>query len=591
MAKVREEGFSKDADKLVRRLSLVALLLARNGHPAGAAEIRDKVEGYPLMTDDAFKRRFYEDRAELAALGIAIAAEPDADGAGELYSLSASAYYLPPVELDHDELAALAACLAVLEDHFAYSQPLRLALLSLAQGRPELVTEAATPALAVLPEEDEGEALAALPKLQAAIADRKTVRFDYYAIGRDQVMTRTVDPYGLQLVAGEWYLLGWCHLRLALRTFKLSRIRSRVTHATRAPHDFAPPPDFDLAAYRDRAAWQLGAAQSTAQVWVAPSMAWWVEAHYAHCGSIERLADGAVLFRTPYANARPLIAWALGLAEAAEVQAPPELRDEVALHLRRLHDLLRTPAPAAALCGDGAPPAAPPAARARSRRAGGDWHVTVDRFTRLTALTTYLLHSCGAADQATLKVADICAALDVDRETLLGDVRLLNLVNFGADGALLYAETKGRDRLQVYLRPRGPGLHAPGAPLAAAGGHAAAGRGAGRRPAPHDHRGGAEPRRAQAARGTAGRRPHRGRRRPAAAQRRRAGRRQHGHQGAPAPGHRVLARGHGARHRARGGALPAAAQQGRVVLRVLVPPGRGHARVPRGHHQAGAAAG
>ena len=118
--KVREEGFSKDADKLVRRLSLVALLLSRRGQPVSVAQIRRRVEGYPTMTEDAFKRRFYEDRTELAGLGIHIASEADTQaGAGETYSLPASAYYLPPVELSGEELTALAACLAVLEDRFA----------------------------------------------------------------------------------------------------------------------------------------------------------------------------------------------------------------------------------------------------------------------------------------------------------------------------------------------------------------------------------------------------------------------------------------------------------------------------------------
>ena len=145
--RVREEGFSKDADKLVRRLSLVALLLSRRGQPVSAEEIRHRVEGYPTMTEDAFKRRFYEDRTELAGLGVEIAAEKDARGGPELYRLPADAYYLPPVELSGEELTALAACLAVLEGRFAYSQPLRLALLSLAQGRPELITEAEVPPL------------------------------------------------------------------------------------------------------------------------------------------------------------------------------------------------------------------------------------------------------------------------------------------------------------------------------------------------------------------------------------------------------------------------------------------------------------
>ena len=197
---------------------------------------------------------------------------------------------------------------------------------------------------------------------------------------------------------------------------------------------------------------------AVAQVRVAAAMAWWVEAHYAHCGTIERESDGAIVFETPYASARPLLAWVLGLAEAAEVLAPQTLRDEVALHLRRLADLLETPAPQAASAAQA--PARPKPAKARHKHAS-DWHVAVDRFTRLTALTTYLLRSCGDDDQAVLRADDICAALDVDRETLRADVRLLNLVNFGADGALLYAEYKGRDRLEVYCDLAAPAFARP----------------------------------------------------------------------------------------------------------------------------------
>jgi len=448
-ARVREEGFSKDADKLVRRLSLVALLLSRRGQPVSVAEIRSRVEGYPLMTEEAFKKRFYEDRSELAGLGVEVEAEPADDGS-ELYSLPADAYYLPAIELTHAELTALAACLAVLEERFAYSQPLRLALLSLAQGRPELLAEAAAPPLTVVPES--GPAAAVLPKLQAAVAERKTVRFRYYAIGRDEELERVVDPYGLQLVAGEWYLIGWCHTREAQRTFRLSRIRSRVTHATRAPHDFPAPEGFDIGAYRDRPAWQLAKSAGAARVRVAAGMAWWVEAHWAHCGSIETQPDGAIVYETDYADARPLLTWVLGLAEAAEVLGPAALRGQLVEQLHRLDALY-----------DGAPPeaagaaSAPPAAR---RRRGDDWRVEVDRFTRLTALTTYLIGSC-SEDEALLDVARIRADLHISAEELRADVRLLNLVNFGADGALLYAEYEGRSKLRVSCDLAGPEFTRP----------------------------------------------------------------------------------------------------------------------------------
>jgi predicted DNA-binding transcriptional regulator YafY len=452
--KVREEGFSKDADKLVRRLSLVALLLSRRGQPVGVAEISSRVEGYPTMTEEAFKRRFYEDRNELGRLGIEIVGGADEDGPAEHYSLPADAYYLEPIKLSGGEITALAACLAVLGDRFAYSQPLRLALLSLAQGRPELLGEAETPPLTVVPETR--APAAALPKLQAAAVERKTVKFAYYAITRDEQMERMVDPYALQLVAGEWYLVGHCHLRDAVRTFRLSRIRSRITHATRATHDFSVPPKFDIAAFRDRPAWQLAAPHGRARIRVSAAMAWWVEAHWGHCGTVTDAGDGAVEYETPYADARPLLGWLLGLADDAELLEPEELRAQLRAQLDRLAGLLDGPPPAT----KPAPAKGPAATADRRRRAADDWHVEVDRFTRLTTLTSYLLRGCGD-DEAVFDVARIRGDLGVTADELRADVRLLNLVNFGADGALLYAEFEGRGRLRVSCDLAGPALARP----------------------------------------------------------------------------------------------------------------------------------
>jgi len=455
----REKGFAKDADKLIRRLSLVAYLLTRGGRPARGDLIRHRVEGYSLMTDDAFKRRFYEDRAELRRLGISIHGETDQEEGGELYALPPSDYYLPAVDLTREELLALGSCLLVLEERFAYSRPLRLALLSLAQGRPELLEQEASPPLALVTPRDAARSARSLPRLQAAIADRKTVRFDYYSIGRDEVTERTVDPYGILLVGDEWYVVGHSHRRDALRTFRLSRIRSRVRYATRKPHDFEFPEDFSLADYRDRPPWQLDEGGPTAVIRVGPDMAWWVEAHFAHCGRVEHLDDGGIRFTTRYSSARPLVAWTLGLGEAAEIAAPQELRtlatDQLDTLLGRLDD--------------------PPALKRPRRRTDGrrgaegqetgagdrrDWQVDVDRFTRLATLASYLLAHCGEDGAVELPVEEVCAALDTTPGELRADVRLLNLVNFGGDGSLLWAEVKRRT-LEVYCDLAGQSLAQP----------------------------------------------------------------------------------------------------------------------------------
>ncbi len=438
--RIREEGFAKDADKLVRRLSLVALLLSRRGQPVSGSVIRRSVEGYPTMTEEAFKRRFYEDRAELAALGIAITSEPGDDGA-DVFSLPADAYYLPPIPLEPEELAALGACLTVLEGRFAYVQPLRLALLSLAQGRPELLGDADAAPMVLVPEA--APAPGVLPKMQTAVVERKTIRFTYYAITRDEETKRTVDPYGLQLVAGEWYLIGRCHERDALRTFRLSRVRSRVTYATRAPHDFSPPGGFDIGSFRDRPAWQLAEPRGTARIRVAPSLAWWVQAHWAHCGAVAAGDDGSIVYETAYADARPLLSWVLGMADAAELLEPADLRARLAEGLRRTLAVLEsTEAPAAQRATAVTPPR-------RRRTVAVDWRVEVDHFTRLTALAGYLLRACDRDGEALLEAATVRADLGLSAEELRADMRLLNLVNFGGDGALLYAELEGRTRIRV----------------------------------------------------------------------------------------------------------------------------------------------
>ena len=110
---------SHDTDKLIRQLSLVAFLMAEL-RPLTARDIKSNVEGYQEMSDEAFARRFYSDRAELVGLGVPLDSQRDEFTGEELYTLRSERYFLPPLDLDDDELAALQTCLYLLEG------PLRL---------------------------------------------------------------------------------------------------------------------------------------------------------------------------------------------------------------------------------------------------------------------------------------------------------------------------------------------------------------------------------------------------------------------------------------------------------------------------------
>src|ERR1700687_6002272 len=100
-----------------------------------ARDVKSNVEGYSEMSDEAFARRFYSDRAELIALGVPLASQRDEFTGEELYTLRSERYFLPAIRLENEELAALQTALALLDGKFAYAEPLRLALQNLSLGR------------------------------------------------------------------------------------------------------------------------------------------------------------------------------------------------------------------------------------------------------------------------------------------------------------------------------------------------------------------------------------------------------------------------------------------------------------------------
>jgi len=68
---------------------------------------------------------------------------------------------------------------------------------------------------------------AVLGAIRQAVADGHQVEFDYSSPRGDREHRR-VDPLRIESVDADWYLRGWCHLRQAVRTFRLDRIAGLV---------------------------------------------------------------------------------------------------------------------------------------------------------------------------------------------------------------------------------------------------------------------------------------------------------------------------------------------------------------------------
>jgi proteasome accessory factor C len=445
---------AKDTEKLIRQLSLISYLMAER-RPVTALEIRRDVEGYSGMNEDAFARRFYADRSELESLRIQLTVDRPADGAAEQenYSLRPENFHLPAIAFTDKELAALQTALSLLDGEFAYAEPLRLALQQITWGRPSPLRapEQGSVALGITASAGGHELSARLAKVETAIFRNKTILFEYYTMERDEVGPRRVDPYHLLFQGGQFYLLGYSHERKAIRVFRLSRIRGKVSYATKAEHDFRRPADFDPRAYANRADWQLGDELGVAEVLISERIAWQVERHFGRYGEIREASDGDKLFLTGYSNPRGVISWILGLGVNASLQGPPELSKEMARRLKLLKDRHgRTlPGAGATATGSGSPPAAVTRGRGGRRAAAdgdgedaqpgrADAAIRPERFARLVTLASILIRAGRAGER--VKIAEVCERLQLSEEELFEDVNVLNVVNFGGGSYVLYAE-------------------------------------------------------------------------------------------------------------------------------------------------------
>lgn len=196
-----------------------------------------------LGVDERTVRRY---AAHLADLGIPVTADRGRYGG---YWLPPT-FRLPPLPLTDGEASAV--ILGLLASH-AYGLPghsTESALAKVNRVLPAAVADRVaalhdTLALTGHP----GPVTAPDPQialdLAAAASDRRRVSMTYRS-WRGETSERDLDPYGLVIHSGRWYVTGMDSRRAAIRVFRIDRIQSLRPAAD--PHAAPPPPGFDPAA-------------------------------------------------------------------------------------------------------------------------------------------------------------------------------------------------------------------------------------------------------------------------------------------------------------------------------------------------------
>ncbi|MDT4921451.1 MAG: proteasome accessory factor [Pseudonocardiales bacterium] len=225
-------------------MNLVICLLSTRQF-LSAERIRDAVPGYEAgdgsrATDEAFKRMFERDKAELRDLGIPLETGRNSHFDNEDgYRIRRGDYELPPVEFDAAEAAAVGLA-ARLWQSATLGEAARSALIKLRAAGTEVHAADAPGAMPMLDASDPS-----LPALLDAARSATAVRFEYVKAGAVEPELRTIEPWGVLSWRRRWYVAGFDRDRGESRSFRLSRITGRVT-TVGGPGAFERPAKVDL---------------------------------------------------------------------------------------------------------------------------------------------------------------------------------------------------------------------------------------------------------------------------------------------------------------------------------------------------------
>lgn len=296
------------------RLMAIVLELQANG-PTRAEDL--------ARTFETSKRTIYRDMQALAEAGVPVVT---GDGGWALDE----GYFLPPMAFTVDEATLLLLGANTVAGSFdseyraaaqAAARKIQAVLPDAIRERAENLRDSLIFVSAIIsspPAEAE-----ALRLLRRAILRQQTVRFRYFTRypGDGRVSSRDADPYSLVCHDSMWYLIGYCHQRKAMRTFKLSRmedltVTARVFEPTAERTDLSRQESRDTREVVIRLLFDEDAAP------------WVMEDRFYYVETREPVPDGvAVTLRVRHLD--EVFQWVLSWGRRVRVIEPDELRQRL----------------------------------------------------------------------------------------------------------------------------------------------------------------------------------------------------------------------------------------------------------------------
>ncbi len=251
-------------------------------------------------------------------------------------------YFLPAIMLTSEEITAFFLGEELFRRYLGtpFETPLRLALDKIKQHLPEHVSYDAQKETTAFTFTGGGRAMVdpeLLLELNEVIRSKHSIEMEYYSASSGQTSKRTVDPYHLNNIHGDWYLIAYCHTRCEPRDFLTSRIKAHK----RLPSTFQVALDFSLNTYLETGFLAERATEpENIVIKFDEYQARWIRERQWHPSQqIEELPAGELILRLNVGGLGEVKRWIMGYGSHAEVLEPENLRCEIEEEIKKMQQI------------------------------------------------------------------------------------------------------------------------------------------------------------------------------------------------------------------------------------------------------------
>jgi predicted DNA-binding transcriptional regulator YafY len=274
--------------------------------------------------------------AMLDEMGVLVYAERGPYGGFSLVR----GYKLPPLVFTPEEAVAVALGTSLVSEMWGqlYHEAAQGALAKLEnvlpdEQRQEIAWARRSLVATGLNRADLAQLTPTLEKLRRAVRENHQVEMTYRSGSNPHGEQRGLDPYALVQRWGWWYVVGYCHLRQEIRTFRVDRLAALSLTA----QTFAPPTAFDIRAYLAQE-WQ-NVPQIQVRLCFARPVAEVALYNRGYWEALEEQPDGSIVVTLLTPDLNWAASTALSYGPLVTVLDPPEVRQLVKAWVRQIADL------------------------------------------------------------------------------------------------------------------------------------------------------------------------------------------------------------------------------------------------------------